>query len=71
VTIGNTLSSLYLPKFTTAGVLHNDVTGLVTSGPILLTTDLSGILPVPNGGTGVATLNNHGLVIDRESILLQ
>jgi hypothetical protein len=24
---------------------------------------LSGILPVPNGGTGVATLNNHGLVI--------
>jgi len=46
-----------------AGILHNDATGLVTSGPITLTTDLSGILPVPNGGTGVATLNNHGLVI--------
>jgi hypothetical protein len=63
VTIGSTGNSLYLPKFTTAGILHNDATGLVTSGPITLTTDLSGILPVPNGGTGVATLNNHGLVI--------
>ena len=30
VTIGNSLSSLYLPKFTTAGILHNDATGLVT-----------------------------------------
>jgi hypothetical protein len=63
VTIGGAGNSLYLPKFITAGVLHNDATGLVTSGPISLTTDLSGILPVPNGGTGVATLNNHGVVI--------
>ena len=63
ITIGGAGNSLYLPKFITAGVLHNDATGLVTSGPISLTTDMSGILPVPNGGTGVTTLNNHGVLI--------
>ncbi|MCB8994768.1 MAG: hypothetical protein H6538_04090 [Bacteroidales bacterium] len=35
VTIGNASNSLYLPKFTSDGVLHNDLTGLVSSSLIV------------------------------------
>ena len=50
-------------KGTSTQVLHGNATGMPTYGPISLTTDLYGILPVPNGGTGVASLNQHGVVI--------
>lgn len=42
-------------------VLHGGTTP--SYGSVVLTADVSGILPVPNGGTGVATLTNHGVVI--------
>lgn len=32
-------------------------------GQVDLTTDVTGILPVPNGGTGVATITDHALVV--------
>jgi len=48
--------SVKLP-FSTAGVVHNDATGLLSSSPVGLTTDVTGILPVTNGGTGSSTQN--------------
>ena len=62
VTIGNSLSSLYLPKFTTAGILHNDATSLVTSSQVSLTGDVINILPVPNGGTGKSSITTNNLI---------
>jgi hypothetical protein len=32
-------------------------------GQVDLTTDVTGILPVPNGGTGAATLTDHGILL--------
>lgn len=40
---------------TTTTVLHGNAAGVPTYGAIVLTTDVSGILPVANGGTGSAT----------------
>ncbi len=44
--------------FSTAGVVKNNASGLLSSGTVSLasTNDVSGILPVANGGTGVATI---------------
>ncbi len=47
-------------------MLHNTAAGLVTSGPVDLaggTNYITGILPVPYGGTGVNTLNSRGVLI--------
>lgn len=50
--------TLALPHYTAAGILHNAVTtGVITSSLVSLTADVSGILPVANGGTGSATQN--------------
>ena len=38
--------------------LHVDVSGFVSSGPVNLTSDVSNILPQPNGGTGTNSLAN-------------
>jgi len=50
-------------KFTTlqstslgAGIVHSDASGNFTSSPVSLTADVSGTLPVGNGGTGQTTL---------------
>jgi hypothetical protein len=42
---------------TTTSVLHGNVAGAPTYGAVVLTTDVSGILPVANGGTGSAVQN--------------
>jgi hypothetical protein len=73
VTIGNPANSLYLPKFTIPGVLHNDATGLIfsglivnadiTNGTIDLTSKVTGILPVPHGGTGLSTFGGINTVL--------
>lgn len=50
--------TLALPHYTAAGILHNAVTtGAITSSLVSLTADVSGILPIANGGTGSATQN--------------
>jgi len=41
---------------TTVQVLHGNAAGAPTFGAVVLTTDVSGVLPVANGGTGAATL---------------
>ncbi len=38
--------------FTSAGVVHNNASGLLSSSAVSLTSDVSGVLPVANGGTG-------------------
>lgn len=40
---------------TTTQVLHGNASGIPTFGAVVLTSDVSGILPVANGGTGSAT----------------
>ncbi|HRT47562.1 MAG TPA: hypothetical protein P5151_05320, partial [Bacteroidales bacterium] len=82
VVIGNAGSSLYLPKFTTAGVLHNDATGLVSSGLIVnddiqdgtidLTQKVTGVLPIANGGTNSGTaLSGQSIMISNGSAIVQ
>ncbi len=66
VTIGNSLTTVTLPALTPAGVVHNDATGLlstslivnndITDGTIDLTTKVTNVLRVPNGGTGVSSI---------------
>lgn len=47
-----------------AGVVHSDATGLLTSSAVVLTSDVSGILPVANGGTNSSTtLNNSRIMV--------
>ena len=41
---------------TSTQVLHGNASGAPTWGAVSLTADVSGILPIANGGTGVATL---------------
>ncbi len=62
VTIGNGASSLYLPKFTMPGILHNDNSGLISSSLVSLPADITGILPVPNGGTGISSITTNNLI---------
>jgi hypothetical protein len=60
ISIGNSSNSVALPAFTTAGVVHNAVTtGRLSSSLINLAAggDVSGILPVANGGTGSSSQN--------------
>ncbi len=82
VTIGNSLNTITLPAFNTAGVVHNDASGLlstglivngdITDGAIDLTTKVTGILPIANGGTnsGTALVNNR-LMISRAGQIVE
>ncbi len=56
-TAGLTVSSLG------AGVAHLSSGGAFSSSLVSLTADVTGILPVANGGTGVGTLANHGVLL--------
>jgi hypothetical protein len=49
-------ATLSFPQFNSAGILHNDATGLLSSSAInLASSDVSGTLPIANGGTGQTT----------------
>ncbi len=76
VTIGNSNNTITLPAFSTAGVVHNSATGLLSTGLIVnddianatinLTTKVTGILPIANGGTNSgAPLQNHRVMVSR------
>ncbi|MFN8366545.1 MAG: hypothetical protein U0Y96_04800 [Candidatus Kapaibacterium sp.] len=56
-------STLTISPFSTAGVVKNNASGVLSTGTVLLssTNDVSGVLPVANGGTGASTLT--GLVV--------
>ncbi|HET9136180.1 MAG TPA: hypothetical protein VFO76_06050 [Candidatus Kapabacteria bacterium] len=51
-----TLSALGL------GIVHSSAAGLLSSSPVLLTSEVSGLLPVANGGTGLNALAAGSLV---------
>lgn len=46
---------------TATTILHGNASGDPTFGAVVLTTDVSGILPVANGGTGAASLPFSGI----------
>lgn len=47
---------------TTTTVLHGNAAGAPSFGAVALTTDVSGILPVANGGTGLASGTSGGVL---------
>jgi hypothetical protein len=47
---------------TSTQVLHGNAAGVPTYGAVVLTTDVSGILPVGNGGTGISTTPTNGQI---------
>lgn len=60
--VGNGTSAVtQLGLGTSTQVLHGNASGDPTWGAVVLTTDVSGLLPVANGGTGLATLTAHAL----------
>ena len=48
---------------TTTTVLHGNASGAPTFGAVSLTADVSGILPIANGGTGSATLAGANIAL--------
>ena len=52
---------------TTSTVYHGNASGVGFFGPVVLTTDLSGILPVANGGTGVSLSQGNGTKVQLSS----
>ena len=48
---------------TVAGVVHNNASGVLSSGLVSLTADVSGKLPVANGGTGASTLTKYAVLL--------
>lgn len=47
---------------TTTTVLHGNASGLPTFGAVSLTADVSGTLPTPNGGTGLTSFTQYGVM---------
>ena len=77
VTIGGTANSVILPGLNSAGVVHTDATGVLSTGKITntditnatidLTAKVTEVLPVANGGTGQSTYNDGELLIGNSS----
>lgn len=64
VQVGDATGSLdSLPVGTTNTVLLGNTGANPSWGQVDLTTDVTGILPVPNGGTGNSTLTDHGIML--------
>ena len=53
-----------ISPFASAGVVKNNASGVLSTGTVNLasTSEVSGTLPVTNGGTGAATLTANGIV---------
>jgi hypothetical protein len=45
------------------GVVHSSSGGVLSSSAVVLTSEVSGTLPVANGGTGATTLTANGVVV--------
>ena len=65
--------SINIPSFTSAGIIHNSATGILSSSAVGLTSaDVSGVLPIANGGTNNGTLAvTNGGIIYTDGIRLQ
>lgn len=60
---GGTDSKVMASLGTTTTLLHGNAAGAPTFGAASLTADVTGILPVANGGHGVGTLAAHGVIV--------
>lgn len=68
VLIGNGVSPVTTTAAgTTTTVLHGNASGDPTFGAVVLTTDVSGTLPVANGGTGVIASSGANSVVLRDA----
>ncbi|MBX7153313.1 MAG: hypothetical protein K1X91_00005 [Bacteriodetes bacterium] len=57
-------STLTITPFSSAGVVKNNASGVLSSGQVTLTTDVTGVLPIANGGTNSSTaLNNNRIMV--------
>jgi len=64
VQVGDATGSLdSLPVGTTNTVLLGNTGANPSWGQVDLTTDVTGILPVPNGGTGLSTITDHAIML--------
>lgn len=54
---------LSLPLYPFAGILHTDAIGTVSTSAVSLTADVTGVLPVTNGGTGQAALTANNVIL--------
>ena len=50
-----------------AGIIHASSTGFLSSSPVSLTTDVSGILPIANGGTGFSNSTSNAVLLANAS----
>ncbi|KKR95567.1 MAG: hypothetical protein UU47_C0031G0001, partial [candidate division TM6 bacterium GW2011_GWE2_41_16] len=71
ITIGNTTSPTSVKALTSVGIVHTSAAGLLSSSAVSLTADVSGVLPVANGGTNSSTAlgNNRIMVSNTGSIV--
>lgn len=67
ITISNGTQIVQGAAGTTVTVLHGNAGGAPTYGSVVLTTDVSGTLPVGNGGSGAATFTAHGVLLGNGS----
>ena len=68
--LGGTLT---ISQFTTAGILKTSATGLVSAGSVDLanSSNVTGVLSILNGGIGVATLTDGGVLIGNAGGVVQ
>ena len=82
VTIGNSANTITLPAFTTAGLVHNNATGVLSTGLLVngditnstidLTSKVANVLPIANGGTNSGTaLSGESIMISNGSAVVQ
>jgi hypothetical protein len=66
-----TFSGMTLTGIGGLGVVHSDGGGVLSSSPVVLTSEVSGILPIANGGTnsGAALVGSSIMVSDGSAII--
>lgn len=65
------VGSARITGLSTAGVVHNDASGNLSTSLVSLSSDVTGVLPIANGGTNSSTALNNGrlMVSDAGSIV--
>lgn len=63
IAVSNGTAIVQGPQGTTTTVLHGNASGLPTYGAVSLTTDVSGILPIANGGTNLSALGTANQIL--------
>jgi hypothetical protein len=68
----NSAGNIAIPPFSSAGIVHNNASGVLSSSLVSMTSDVTGILPIANGGTNYSTaLSGSSIMISNGSAILQ